>query len=200
MEHESMGLRLTRPTQTKSNENQIPEQELSMEKVGVMEKARKGRLAVLESYLEPLKKYIKESPTLKAIGSNALNDAGPFGTFKQTHEAIVGKTWDGKDLTPLGRINHIIVHVLYVYAIKESFGVVDDPSSAILNAGSAYTASWLFDMIQYYPNTISNLANKLEKGLEKTGQDKLLEATKFIRGWVSKIDPQKLFFYEKETK
>jgi hypothetical protein len=172
--------------------------ESTLERDKVIEKAQEERLTILKKHLESIKKFIDEHPRLKSITSNISNDAPLFGTYKQIGEAIKGETWDGKELTPIGRINHVIIHALYVYAISRSPEILFDGSaSAAVDASIAYTASWFFDGIQYHPDTIANVMSVIEDYARKKGQEKIaIGLNKFKTGFV-KACRQKLFFKEK---
>ena len=177
-------------------------------KQAIMEQARDGRLEILKGYLEPIRKFITENRAIRSIGSNVLNDAFLFGTYKQTSEAIRGRTWDGKQLTALGRINHLIVHALYLYAIKESGmgvwefynGGLGVPGTTITKSGTAYMASWFFDVVQYHPNTVSNILSLIEDSARKRGYESVASGLHSIKNTWDKATLQKLFFKKEDAK
>lgn len=74
-----------------------------------------------------------------------------LGAFKMTVEAIFGVTASGKQLTLVGRVNHLIVQATnvtaYWWALQGRFR----------DAGIIYAVSWTFDSIQYYPEILVSL-------------------------------------------
>lgn len=162
------------------------------EREKIKETAREGRLQIMQDWIAKLARSIEDKipedirKPVRTVVSNNLNDLGPIGTFKQTQEAIKGVTWDGKKLTPVGRLNHVVVQGLFMYAWQQ--GLQGDFETS----GAAYAASWAFDIVQYYPNTISGLISLAEK----YGKPGVTEKLSKLKSVLDKSILSKAFFEE----
>ncbi len=76
------------------------------EKLETMEEARQGRLKILANFYARLAKSIKKSmPIIKKSASTGANLF--VSDFKFIIEAVKGKTFGGKNLSPRNRILHL---------------------------------------------------------------------------------------------
>ncbi len=152
----------------------------------IMERSQRGRELIFAEHLADIGDLIDEHTPqhIKSLVSMGANYFGFAGTVKMGIEAGAGQTADGKKLKVLGRINHLVIQGLFLAAWR--LGWQGDYESA----GTAYTASWIADGIQYYPEIITSLvdwANK--KG--KTGIAAKLDK---IRSALDKAGVRDLFF------
>src|SRR3989338_1097833 len=170
----------------------LPEAEPNLE----ISEAERTREAARDLRFELLKtdwEYYKEKyidsiipKSAQILGSRAANYIGPLGFVKMNIEAATGTTFVGQKLTPLGRINHVIIQGLNAYAhylpFDEGFGP----------AFKAYAASWAVDSVQYYPEIISALSALAKRGKMPTVAAGLGKLEKIL----DKTQVRKLFFKE----
>lgn len=135
----------------------------------VIETARQERLGLLQGVFDRLGKAIdaKFSKPVQFLGSTAFNYVGLPGAIKMMGEAYRGTLTTGQRLTPLGRMNHVLIQgtnlLAYGLAIQGRFK----------EAGISYAASWAVDAVQYYPEILKAL-RELAASRGLTGIDESL--------------------------
>lgn len=171
--------------------NPIPESPAALERLRraeILEQAITERLGILTDIIgriaEDLK--LKTPKPVRTLVANGINIAGIPGAIKMIGEAATGKTLGGKELTPIGRINHLLVQgtnvLAYYLAINGDF----------TEAGISYVSSWALYGAQYNPETIGALGKLAEKRAPRA--KKIFDA---ISAFYAKILPRKIFFKEK---
>jgi hypothetical protein len=157
-----------------------PQKQESKEEIQIMERAREGRLAILSGYMEQAASGLKDiymnvrqkpGVTSAAAFANYIPFAGPI---KMLSEAGVGKTINGRKLTPLGRINHVIIQSLFF----ESLRLLKDGNYG--EASAAYVLSWLFDLLQYASEIVQSHNNLPENSTRRKAIEKLSTLKTFL--------------------
>lgn len=174
--------------ETLSAQKKIETPEIGSETKEVVEVFREERLSILTSVFDRIAKEFnaKVSQPAKTLLSTGANYLGVPGAIKMVGEAVKGQTVSGERLTPLGRINHLLIQGTNALAYYSAF------NGEFSRAGVAYSASWILDGVQYYPKILQALGELAGKyNLEKTGR-----FFQLVNTVLDRANLRKLFFKE----